>query len=59
VRYAFEIAQGRRVRTQAKTLISEEHAASAAAAAVARDAAVEAREASRAAREARLATRGK
>jgi predicted PurR-regulated permease PerM len=59
VRYAFELAQGRRVRTQARTLISEEEAASAAAAAEARDAAAEASRAARAAREARLATRGK
>jgi predicted PurR-regulated permease PerM len=59
VRYAFEVAQGRRVRTQAATLIVEADAAAAAAAADARDASVEAREARRAARQARLAARGK
>jgi predicted PurR-regulated permease PerM len=59
VRYAFEVAQGRRVRTQAATLIVEADAAAAAAAADARDADLEARAARRAARQARLATRGK
>jgi predicted PurR-regulated permease PerM len=59
VRYGYEVAQGRRARTQARTLISEEVAASAAAAAEARDAQAEAREAARIAREARLAARGK
>jgi predicted PurR-regulated permease PerM len=59
VRYAFQVAQGRRVRTQAATLIAEADAAAAAAAADARDAEGEAREARRAARQARLAARGK
>ena len=58
VRYAYEVARGRRVRTQASTLIEEREAAAAAAAAGARDATEEAREAARAARESRLA-RGK
>ena len=59
VRYGFEVAQGRRARTQARTLISEEDAAAAAAAAEARDAAQEARLAARASRERRVAARGK
>ena len=60
VRYAYELAQGRRVRTQAATLISEADAAAAAAAASARDAQVDAREAIRlAAREAKVTARGK
>jgi predicted PurR-regulated permease PerM len=59
VRYVFEVAQGRRARTQAATLIEEREAAAAAAAAEARDTSVEARQARRAAREARIAARGK
>lgn len=59
VRYAFEVSQGRRARTQAATLIDEAEAAAAAAAADARDASIEAREARRAARQARFAPRGK
>jgi len=60
VRYLYELAQGRRVRTQAATLISEADAAAAAAAASARDAQVDAREAIRlAAREAKVTARGK
>ena len=58
-RYGYEVAKGRRARTEAATLIEEREAAAAAAAADARDASTEAREAARAAREARLATRGK
>jgi predicted PurR-regulated permease PerM len=60
VRYLYEVAKGRRARTEASTLIAERDAA---AAGDARDASVEAREAAReaarAAREARLAARGK
>jgi predicted PurR-regulated permease PerM len=59
VRYAFQVAQGRRARTEASTLIEEADAAAAAAAADLRDAEAEAREAQRLAREARLAARGK
>ena len=59
VRYALELAQGRRVRTQAASLIEETDAAAAAAAASARGAQVDAREATRAARDAKLAARGK
>src|SRR5919204_1507896 len=59
VRYAFQVAQGRRARTEASTLIEEADAAAAAAAADSRDAEAEAREAQRLAREARLAARGK
>jgi len=59
LRYVFQVAQGRRERTQASMLIKEADAAAAAAAADARDAGDEARQARRAAREARLATRGK
>jgi len=36
-RYAYEVARGRRARTEARTLIAEREAASAAAAAEARD----------------------
>ncbi|TMC77114.1 MAG: AI-2E family transporter, partial [Chloroflexi bacterium] len=59
VRYAFQLAQGRRARTEASTLIEESDAAAAAAAADLRDADAEAREAVRLAREARIAARGK
>jgi predicted PurR-regulated permease PerM len=59
VRYGFQVAQGRRARTEASTLIEETDAAAAAGAADRRDADAEAREASRVAREARLASRGK
>ena len=56
VRYAYELARGRRVRTQAASLIDERRAA---AAAGARDAEADAREAARVAREAKLTARGK
>jgi predicted PurR-regulated permease PerM len=59
VRYGFQVAQGRRARTEASTLIDEADAASAAAAADLRDAEAETREALRLAREARLSARGK
>jgi predicted PurR-regulated permease PerM len=59
IQYGFEVAQGRRVRTQAATLFDEREAASAAAAAEARDAATEARGTARARREPRLFPRGK
>jgi predicted PurR-regulated permease PerM len=59
VRYGFQVAQGRRARTEASTLIEETDAAAAAAAADLRDAEAEAREALRLAREARLSARGK
>jgi hypothetical protein len=59
VRYAFQVAQGRRGRTEASTLIEETDAAHAAAAADLRDAEAEEREALRLAREARLSARGK
>jgi predicted PurR-regulated permease PerM len=59
VRYGFQVAQGRRARTEASTLIEEADAAAAAAAADLRDADAEAREAQRLARQARLAARGK
>lgn len=59
VRYAFQVAQGRRARTEASTLIDETDAAHAAAAADLRDAEAEAREALRLAREARVGARGK
>ena len=59
VRYGFQVAQGRRGRTEASTLIEESDAAAAAAAADMRDAEAEAREALRLAREARLGVRGK
>ena len=59
LRYGLQVAQGRRARTQASTLIKESDAAAAAAAAYARDAGGEMRAARRAAREARLAARGK
>jgi predicted PurR-regulated permease PerM len=59
VRYAFQVAQGRRARTEASTLIEEADAAAAAAAADLRDAEAEAREAQRLAREARIAARSK
>jgi predicted PurR-regulated permease PerM len=59
VRYGFQVAQGRRGRTEASTLIEESDAAAAAAAADLRDAEAEAREALRLARESRLGARGK
>jgi predicted PurR-regulated permease PerM len=59
VRYAYQVAQGRRARTEASTLIEESEAATAAAAADLRDAEAEAREAERLARKARLVSRGK
>ena len=59
VRYAFQVAQGRRGRTEASTLIEESDAAAAAAAADLRDAEAEAREALRLARESRVGARGK
>jgi hypothetical protein len=59
VRYGFQVAQGRRGRTEAATLIEESDAAAAAAAADIRDAEAEAREALRLAREARIGARGK
>ena len=59
VRYGVQVAQGRRARTEAATLIEEADAAAAAAAADSRDAEAEAREAQRLRREARLAARGK
>ncbi|HEV8534773.1 MAG TPA: AI-2E family transporter [Candidatus Limnocylindria bacterium] len=59
LRYGFQVAQGRRARTEAATLISESEAAAAAAAAEARDASADARQAARAARQARIAARGK
>src|SRR5438094_576445 len=59
VRYAFQVAQGRRARTEASTLMEESDAAAAAAAADLRDAEAEARESQRTARKARLAPRGK
>jgi predicted PurR-regulated permease PerM len=59
VRYGFQVAQGRRARTEAATLIEEADAAAAAAAADLRDAGAEAREAQRLARQARLSARGK
>jgi predicted PurR-regulated permease PerM len=59
VRYGFQVAQGRRARTEASTLMDEADAAEAAAAADLRDAETEAREALRLARQARLGARGK
>jgi predicted PurR-regulated permease PerM len=59
VRYGFQVAQGRRARTEASTLIDEADAAAAAAQADTRDAEAEAREAQRLARKARIAARGK
>jgi predicted PurR-regulated permease PerM len=59
VRYGFQVAQGRRARTEASTLMDEADAAEAAAAADLRDAEAEAREALRLARQARLGARGK
>jgi predicted PurR-regulated permease PerM len=56
VRYTYEVARGRRARTEASTLIEDRRAA--AAAADARDASGDAQEAARVARESRLA-RGK
>jgi hypothetical protein len=47
-RYGYEVARGRRDRTQARTLIAERDAAAAAAAAEARDAVAEARRGARA-----------
>jgi predicted PurR-regulated permease PerM len=59
VRYAFQVAQGRRARTEASTLIDEADAAEAAAADL-RGAEAEAREKQRRrAREARISARGK
>ena len=57
-RYAYEVARGRRARTQAKTLIAEREAAAAAAAAEARDATAETRRGPRGARRTDLAPRG-
>jgi hypothetical protein len=59
VRYAFQVAQGRRARTEASTLMEEADAAAAAAAADLRDSEAEARETQRLARKARLTARGK
>jgi predicted PurR-regulated permease PerM len=59
VRYGFQVAQGRRGRTEASSLIEESDAAAAAAAADLRDAEAETREALRLAREARFGARGK
>lgn len=59
VRYAFQVAQGRRARTEASTLIDETDAAHAAAAADLRDAEAEMKEAQRLAQKTRLAARGK
>src|SRR5438128_356246 len=59
VRSVFEVAQGRRGRTEASTLIEESDAAAAAAQADLRDAEAEAREALRLARESRGGVRGK
>jgi predicted PurR-regulated permease PerM len=59
VRYGFQVAQGRRARTEASTLMDEADAAEAAAAADLRDAEAETREALRLARQARLGARGK
>ncbi len=59
VRYAFQVAQGRRARTEASTLIDEADAAHAAAAADLRDAEAEARETLRRTRQARISARGK
>ena len=59
VRYAFQVAQGRRARTEASTLMDEADAAEAAAAAGLRDAEAETKEALRLARQARLGARGK
>ena len=57
-RYMYEVARGRRARTEAKTLIAEREAAAAAAAAEARDATAETRRATRRARGTDLAPRG-
>jgi predicted PurR-regulated permease PerM len=57
-RYAYEVARGRRARTEARTLISEREAAAAAAAAEARDAGAETRRGTRRARGTDLAPRG-
>ena len=59
VRYGFQVAQGRRARTDASTLIDETDAAHAAAVADLRDAEAELKEAQRLAQKTRLATRGK
>jgi predicted PurR-regulated permease PerM len=56
-RYTYEVARGRRARTQAKTLIAEREAAAAAAAAESRDALAERRRAARGARGTDLAPR--
>ena len=57
-RYTYEVALGRRARTEARTLIAEREAAAAAAAAEARDAAAESRRAAHGARGTDLAPRG-
>jgi predicted PurR-regulated permease PerM len=57
-RYTYEVALGRRARTEARTLIAEREAAAAAAAAEARDAAAETRRAAHSARGTDLAPRG-
>ena len=56
-RYTYEVARGRRARTEAKTLIAEREAAEAAAAAEARDATAETRRGIRGARRTDLAPR--
>jgi predicted PurR-regulated permease PerM len=56
-RYTYEVARGRRARTEAKTLILEREAAEAAAAAEARDAIAETRRGTRGARGTDLAAR--
>jgi predicted PurR-regulated permease PerM len=56
-RYTYEVARGRRARTEAKTLIAEREAAASAAAAEARDATAEARRRTRGARRTDLAPR--
>jgi len=56
-RYTYEVARGRRARTEAKTLIAEREAAAAAAAAEARDAEAETRRGPRGARGTDLAPR--
>jgi hypothetical protein len=56
-RYAYEVARGRRDRTQARTLIAEREAAAAAAAADARDATAESRRGTRSGRGTDLAAR--
>ena len=56
-RYGYEVARGRRARTEARTLIAERDAAAAAAAAEARDALEETRRGARAARGTDLAAK--